>query len=139
MPQTIHCCITKAGLVADIRKHGARSVLANLAEGVTDGDVLAEIEADPREYFVFGSCDNQTDEGRCGGHGDPSVPATEPSMDEAESQGTEAARTGKALGDNPYPLEDERHEAWEDAFIDSAYDQQAVEPEHLRDLSKVRP
>ena len=75
MPQTIHCCITKAGLMKDIRKHGARNVLANLPDGVTDADVLTEIQDDPREYFVMGSCDNQTPEGRCAGHGDPSVPA----------------------------------------------------------------
>lgn len=78
MPQTIHMCITKAGLMADIRKHGARSVLNGLAEGVTDSDILAQIDEDPREYFVMGPCDNQTEAGRCGGHGDPSVPGVEP-------------------------------------------------------------
>lgn len=71
MSRTIHCCITKDGLKKDIRKHGARSVLTGLADGLTDSDILAQIDADPREYFVFGSCDNQTADGQCAGHEEP--------------------------------------------------------------------
>jgi hypothetical protein len=66
-------CITKAGLMKDIRRHGAREVLANLPADATDSDILAQIDADPRAYFVMGPCDNQTPEGRCAGHGDPST------------------------------------------------------------------
>ena len=63
----VHCAMTKAYLRREIKRHGAAAVLV-LPAGATDADALAAIDADPRELFVLGACDNRRADGGCAGH-----------------------------------------------------------------------
>ena len=66
----LHCSMTKAFLRREIKRHGAAAVLQD-CRGLTDTELLYEIDRDPREAFVVGTCDNQNTDGTCAGHPSP--------------------------------------------------------------------
>jgi len=70
---TFHMSITKERLLAAIRCLGLHSVLV-VPPGVTEADMIARIERDPRECFPLDpSCDRWDADGSCAGHEDPAA------------------------------------------------------------------
>ncbi len=66
MPQLLHLGVSKSYLCGLIRRDGASRVLANWTG--TDDEAIAAVEADGREVFAIGPCDNQDATGLCRGH-----------------------------------------------------------------------
>lgn len=64
-----HFAVPKSKLIEAIQKSGTlKGIIKDVPEGVTPGDVLQTLADDPREFIPFQHCDNQLENGRCGGH-----------------------------------------------------------------------
>lgn len=69
----VHVSIEKQYLVGEIRRLGLRAVL-KVPDDVTEDEMVARIEGDPRTHFVLDpACDQQNDDGTCAGHDDPGL------------------------------------------------------------------
>lgn len=65
---SFHVSIEKSLLIREIRRLGLRAVLV-VPDDVTEDEMIARIEADPRAHFVMTpECDRQNDDGTCAGH-----------------------------------------------------------------------
>jgi len=69
-----HTSMTKAYLIKQIRRYGARAMLEHVPEGASDADVLQAIADHPQECFVIGKCNHRSPDGSCAGHPSPSLP-----------------------------------------------------------------
>lgn len=61
-----HMAMTKVHALYLIQRHGPEEVLKDWKG--TAAEATAKVKADPRKYFLFGDCENQTAEGECKGH-----------------------------------------------------------------------
>jgi hypothetical protein len=66
MTKRIHVAATKDLIKELVGVHGV-SVVSKDWQG-TPEEFMQQIDADPREVFVIGKCDNVQPDGSCGGH-----------------------------------------------------------------------
>lgn len=63
-----HLSYSKEGLIREVAKHGATAVLSGDVGKLPKAAAIARIREECADYIVIGDCDNETPEGRCGGH-----------------------------------------------------------------------